>query len=217
MLSNWQNDGDTSKSDSSINRLVNQVLLHPSFKLSDLKGFSTRQENEIADKADSKSTLLTSFSEASIDIEVLSGDKNIPPAKFSVMGLLYRPLLSILCSAFADPLATKFHLSPYKMSHKSPTSGVEQCMYSELYDSDAFIEEQDQVQRATLPPDDPDCKQEKVIAAMMFWSDSMHLANFGMAKLWPIYMMMGNLSKYICALPSSRACMHIAYIPHLAD
>ena len=52
---------------------------------------------------------------------------------------------------------------------------------------------------------------------MMFWSNSMHLANFRTAKLWPIYMMMGNLSKYICALPSSRACMHVAYIPHLAD
>ena len=42
LLLNWQNDGDTSKSDSSINRLVNKVLLHPDFKLSDLKGFSTR-------------------------------------------------------------------------------------------------------------------------------------------------------------------------------
>ena len=124
------------------------------------------------------------------------------------MGLLYHPLLSILHSAFADPLATKFHLSPYKMFHKSPTtSGVEQHVYSKIYDSNAFIEEHDWVQRAALPPDDPDCKQEKVIATMMFWSDSTHLANFWMAKLWLIYMMMGNLSKYICALPSSGACM----------
>ena len=130
---------------------------------------------------------------------------------------IYIPLLSILHSAFADPLATKFHLSPYKMFHKSPTSGVEQRVYSEIYDSNAFIEEHDQVQHAALPPDDPNCKQEKVIAAMMFWSDLTHLANFGTAKLWPIYMMMGNLSKYIHALPSSGACMHVAYIPHLAD
>lgn len=103
------------------------------------------------------------------------------------------------------------------MFHKSPTSGVEQRVYSEMYDSDAFIEEHDRVQRATLPPDDPDCKREKVVAAMMFWSDSTHLANFGTAKLWPIYMMLGNLSKYVRALPSSGACMHVAYIPHLAD
>jgi hypothetical protein len=217
LLINWQNDGDTTKSDSSINKLVKEVLLHPDFHLSDLKGFSARRENDIADKADTKSTLLTSFSEASVDIEVPSGDKNVPSAKFSVTGLHYRSLLSILRSAFADPLATMFHLSPYKMFHKSPTSGAEQRIYSEMYDSDVFIEEHDRVQRAALPPDDPDCKRERVVAAMMFWSDSTHLANFGTAKLWPIYMMLGNLSKYIRALPSSGACMHVAYIPHLAD
>ena len=180
---NWQNDGDTTKSDGSINKLVNEVLLHPDFQFSDLKGFSAHRENEIADEADTKSTLLTSFSEASVDIEVPSGAKNVPSAKFSVTGLHYRPLLSILRSVFADPLAAKFHLSPYKMYHKSPTSGVEQRIYSEIYDSDAFVEEHDRVQHAALPPDDPDCKREKVIAAMMFWSDSTHLANFGTAKL----------------------------------
>ena len=189
----------------------------PTFQFLDLKGFSACQENDIADKADTKSTLLTSFSEASVDIEVPSGAKNVPSAKFSVTGLHYHPLLSILRSVFADPLAAKFHLSPYKMFHKSPTSGVEQHVYSEMYDSDAFIEEHDWVQHATLPPDDPDCKRIKVVAAMMFWSDSTHLANFGTAKLWPIYMMLGNLSKYVRVLPSSGACMHVAYIPHLAN
>lgn len=156
LLMNWQNDGDTTKSDGSINKLVNEVLLHPNFQLSDLKGFNVHRENGIADKADAKSTLLTSFSEASVDIEVPSGDKNVPSAKFSVTGLHYRPLLSILRSVFTDPLAAKFHLSPYKMFHKSPTSGVEQRLYSEMYDSNAFIKEHDRVQCATLPPDDLD-------------------------------------------------------------
>ena len=217
LLMNWQNDGDTTKSDGSINKLVKEVLLNPDFQLSDLKGFSARRENRIADKADAKSTLLTTFSEACVDIEVPSGNKNLPSSKFSVTGLHYRSLLSILLSAFADPLAAMFHLSPYKMFHKSPTSGVEQRVYSEMYDSDAFIEEHDLVQRAALPPDNPDCKRERVVAAMMFWSDSTHLTNFGMAKLWPIYMMLGNLSKYVRALPSSGACMHVAYIPCLDD
>ena len=37
----------------------------------------------------------------------------------------------------------------------------------------------------------------------MFWSDSTHLVNFGTAKLWPIYLLVGNLSKYICGQPNS--------------
>ncbi|KAJ3963332.1 hypothetical protein EV361DRAFT_222660 [Lentinula raphanica] len=49
----------------------------------------------------------------------------------------------------------------------------------------------------------------------MFWSDSTHLTSFGNASLWPIYMMFGNLSKYIRSRPNSGACQHIAYIPSL--
>ena len=73
------------------------------------------------------------------------------------------------------------------------------------------------MQRAPLPSNEQDCKREKVVAALMFWSDSTHLANFGTAKLWPIYLLFGNVSKYIRGQPSSGACQHVAYIPSLPD
>ncbi|TFK16394.1 hypothetical protein FA15DRAFT_745088, partial [Coprinopsis marcescibilis] len=120
--------------------------------------------------------------------------------------------------AFAHPLAADFHFSPYKLYHTPPNSPDKtEQVYCEVYDSDVFIKEHDQVQRAPNPPDNPDCKREKVVAAMMMWSDSTHLANFGTAKLWPIYMFMGNLSKYIRSLPNLDACQHVAYIPSLLD
>ena len=98
--------------------------------------------------------------------------------------------------------------------HQSPITGVEQRVYGELYNSDAFIKEHHRVQNCSRPPpDDPGCRLEKVIAALMFWSDSTHLTNFGTAKLWPIYLFFGNLSKYIRSRPSSGACNHLAYIP----
>ena len=56
-----------------------------------------------------------------------------------------------------------------------------------------------------------------MIAALMFWSNSTLLANFGTAKLWPIYLFFGNLSKYIHAEPSSQAYYYVAYIPSLPD
>ena len=52
-----------------------------------------------------------------------------------------------------------------------------------------------------------------VILALMIWSDSTHLASFGTASLWPIYLYFGNLSKYTRAKPSSFAAHHLAYIP----
>jgi hypothetical protein len=60
------------------------------------------------------------------------------------------------------------------------------------------------------------CKLDKVVAALMFWSDSTHLTNFGNAKLWPIYMLFENLSKYIRAKSNSGAEHHVAYIPSVS-
>jgi hypothetical protein len=78
-----------------------------------------------------------------------------------------------------------------------------------------LLDEHDKVQRA--PTGDPTCKREKVVAALMFWSDVTHLATFGTAKVWPIYLLFGNLSKYIRSQPNSGATRHLAYIPQLPD
>lgn len=142
--------------------------------------------------------------------------KGVPPRTFSVPGLLHRNLTGIIKAVFSSPLARHFHFSPFKLFHEV-SSDVEERIFSEVYNSDVFIEENDKVQGAPLPPDEPDCKREKVVAALMFWSDSTHLANFGTAKLWPIYLLFGNISKYIRGQPNSGACQHVAYIPSLPD
>jgi Plavaka transposase len=216
MLMNWKDSGASAKSDAEVNHLVKDVLLDPNFKLEDLQGFNVARENQRNDAAEKKSPFLDSFQMADINIEVPSGTRGVPSGTFSVPGLLYRKLTAIIQAAFSSPLAFHFHFSPFKLLHRSP-SGEEERVFSEVYNSDVFIEEHDNVQRAPLPPDEPDCKREKVVAALMFWSDSTHLANFGTAKLWPIYLLFGNVSKYIRGQPNSGACQHVAYIPSLPD
>jgi hypothetical protein len=216
MVMNWKDSGAPTKSDAEVNHLVKDVLLDPKFKLEDLLGFSVARENQQSDAAEKKSPFLDSFQTADIKIEVPSGVKDVPPGTFTVPGLLYRNLTAVIQAVFSSPLASNFHFSPFKLFHKSP-SGEEERVFSELYNSDVFIEEHDNVQRAPLPPNEPDCKREKVVAALMFWSDSTHLANFGIAKLWPIYLLFGNVSKYIRGQPNSGACQHVAYIPSLPD
>jgi len=218
MLMNWKDSGTSTKSDAEVNRLVKDVLLDPNFKLEDLLGFNVARENQRSDAAEKNSPFFDSFQTADINIEVPSGTKGVPPGTFAVPGLLYRKLTAVIQAAFSEssPLASHFHFSPFKLFHRSP-SGEEERVFSEVYDSDLFVKEHDNVQRAPLPPDQPDCKLEKVLAALMFWSDSTHLANFGTAKLWPIYLLFGNASKYIRGRPNSGACQHVAYIPSLPD
>ncbi|KAM6503112.1 hypothetical protein JOM56_000055, partial [Amanita muscaria] len=45
LLLDWQNDGDNLKSDRSLNKLVENVLLNPHFRPADLIGFNTQWEN----------------------------------------------------------------------------------------------------------------------------------------------------------------------------
>jgi hypothetical protein len=134
---------------------------------------------------------------------------------FSIPGLHYRPITTLIKQAFENPLSSKFHFTPFKLFRSLPNSEHSERLYSEIYNSDAFLDEHDKVQRA--PTDDPTCKREKLVAALMFWSDATHLATFGTAKVWPIYMVFGNLSKYIRGQPNSGAMMHLAYIPPLPD
>jgi hypothetical protein len=211
----WLNTGSKSKSEGEAQRLVDEVLQAEDFNPSDLRGLNVRRENRLLDLSEKTLPLLDNFKKASISIEVPSGDKNVKPTKFTIPGLRYRTLTSVIRSAFQHPLAHHYHLSPFKLFHKPLESDR---VYSEVYNSDAFIEEHDRIQRhGELPPNDPHCKREKVIAALMFWSDATLLAQFGTMKLWPIYLMLGNLSKYIRAKMDSGACHHVAYIPSVCD
>ncbi|KAL0564603.1 hypothetical protein V5O48_017441, partial [Marasmius crinis-equi] len=222
LVMTWQNSGGSRKSQSETTRLVNEFLLHPEFRLADLVGgFNAHTEDRKADEAMANASkageLLSQFKKADVTINVPSGQKNVPPQPFNVPGLYYQDLLSTIQTAFTEPLGRKFHFSPFRLFHQLPDSEDVERVYSELYNSDDFIEEHDRVQRLPLAPEDHGCKLERVVAGLMFWSDSTHLANFGTAKLWPIYMMFGNLSKYVRSSPTSGACHHVAYIPSLPD
>ena len=136
---------------------------------------------------------------ADIDVEVPSEIKGVPPRPFTVPGLYYHKIVTLIKKAFDSQISEQFHLTPFKLfrTQALPTGEDSEYehMYSEIYNSDVFLDEHDRAQ--CVPTDNPSCKWEKVVAGLMFWSDAMHLAAFGTAKLWPIYMLFSNLSKYI--------------------
>jgi hypothetical protein len=215
-LMRWMNTGSNVKSEGEVNRLVDDVLNAPDFCAEDLQNFNAHRENRHLDAADKANPLEDGFQVTSISIEVPTGQPGDPlaPRTYLVPGFRYCKLLNVIKAAFQDPLSRQFHFTPFSLMHRSLATSEEQRVYGELYNSDEFINEHKRVQnRSPPPPDDPGCKLEKIIAALMFWSDSTHLTSFGTAKLWPIYLFFGNLSKYIRSRPSSGACHHLAYIP----
>lgn len=105
-----------------------------------------------------------------------------------------------------DPTVETYHWMPYEEYWQARDSALPERIYSELYNSDAFIQESSQLQQAAG-------SEECVIMGIMVWSDGTHLANFGNASLWPIYIYFGNQSKYYRSQTAAFAAHHLAYIP----
>jgi len=210
LLLNWQNSGSSVKSNDKLNHLIKEVLSHPEFKLHELLMFNVMHRNWKADAAKEQCQFLCGFRHANIVIEVPSGSKHIAPCLFSIPGLCYCKITTLIQESFESPISSKFHLSPFKLYWKHADREIDEHIYSEVYNSNIFLDVHTKVQHTET--DNPNCKHEKVVAILIFWSDATHLATFGTAKMWPIYMLFGNLSKYIRCWPNSGATKHLAYI-----
>ncbi|KAJ3813956.1 hypothetical protein F5876DRAFT_73351 [Lentinula aff. lateritia] len=198
LLAGWQNNGNLTKSNNKMDGLAH-ILQWPDFQVKELEGYNVQAANEKITKADQDwgcNQFKDSFIETAVEIEVPS----------------------VIRAAFADQLASQFYFVPFKLFQEIDSDDgktISQHVQTGLYNLDVFLEEHKNL--CCAPTDDKNCKQEKVVAALMCWSDAMQLANFGTAKLWPIYMLFGNLSKYVCASPNSGAVHHLTYIPTIPD
>ena len=74
---------------------------------------------------------------------------------------------------------------------------------------DMFIQAHRELQDS---PGELGCDLQRVVLGLMFASDGTQLTSFGTAKLWPVYLMVGNESKDRRAKPSCHAFEHVAYL-----
>lgn len=131
----------------------------------------------------------------------------------AVPGFHHRPIMSVLKHVLTSPESKNFHYEPYDHWWSRPGSDDPPVrVHGESYTSASWIEEHRNVQELVLPPEETD-DLPRAIAALMFWSDATHVAQFGQASVWPIYMAFGNQSKYERSKPGSHALHHLAYMP----
>ena len=228
LLMSWFYDGSSIKSYAEIDRLVHNVIQHEDFKASDFdNSFSTARKAERMDKnRESKAASKTSDTSLPFSPEDgwIKGSVSIPlpcdgfkfdseehAPKFVIDGIWYRRPLEVIKVAFSEHAAEHFHTTPFKEYWKPSESEPEERIYSETFTADVFNEEYDLLQNAQRTG--PNSHLEAFVAGIIFYSDSTHLANFGNASLWPLYMYIGNQSKYVRAKPGEFAAHHIAYIP----
>ncbi|KJA20606.1 hypothetical protein HYPSUDRAFT_141916, partial [Hypholoma sublateritium FD-334 SS-4] len=228
-LMNWMWTGSAMKSICEMKNLVD-FLKSDKFKKEDLENFDIRTETAKFDKyldGSSSSNCKQNTPKASTpkdgwhesEVRILVPDlkphkkEDIPT--FTVPGVLHRSIVEIIKATFSDPASRFFHYTPFKSFWQSRIEDSEpqtQRIYDELYTCDAMLDAHEELQRQ---PSEPGCTLERAVAGMMLWSDSTHLANFGTAAIWPIYLFFGNQSKYVRGKPKAGACHHLAYLPKL--
>ena len=189
-------------------------------------GFEVTKENERMDKYTEKD-IADAPSPFSFDDTWIKGstDLALPCDGFTFgtesdaptfrVEFYHRKITEVVQAALAEPAAEKFHISPFKAYWKSSPDAPEERIYSEIYTGDVWNTEHEKVQGDAEKG--PNAHLEAFIIGLLIWSDSTSLAQFGDAQLWPIYLYLGNQSKYDRLRPTSFSSHHLAYISKVSS
>lgn len=217
-LMSWMLSGSNQKSVGEVTCLADTVITTDDFCPADLMAFNASTKLKYFDNSENEMDPENPFCkdgwlESSVTISMSTYNKN--PAgngqDFAIPGFFHYNLTAVVHVAFTHLSSKLFHFTPFKWIWRCPSCGIKQQIYNKLYTSDTWIQAHDDIQKQCHSNG---CKLEWVVAAMMFSSDSTHLAQFGHASAWPVYLSFGNLSKYICAWPITSGAFHLmAFIP----
>ena len=208
LLMSWFYNGSSVKSFVDIDKLIHDVIRHEDFKASDFSAtFSTAHKAEWMDKQQSTKCSTKVDNDNTLPLRPedgwIMGSVSIPvPCDgvcfrseadarwFIIDKVWYRRPLEVIKMAYTEPAAKKFHTIPFREYWKPSKDEPEERLYSETFLANVFNKDYDTLQ--TRPQDGPNKDLEPFIAVLIFYSDRTHLANFGTASLYPMYMYIGN-------------------------
>ncbi|KAH9903884.1 uncharacterized protein BXZ73DRAFT_111380 [Epithele typhae] len=165
---------------------------------------------------------------------LVHGNSEANAPQMVVDGIWYRTLCDLIRMGAQAASARSAHWIPFELYWQPPHSPEQVSpqdadssigtdtpslpstrLYSEVYNSQALLDADAELQSQPRHPADSDSDVEYAVAPLMLYSDSTHLTNFGTASLWPLYVWFSWLSKYERGKPSAFAAHHLAYIPSL--
>ncbi|KAG6808398.1 hypothetical protein H0H92_004278 [Tricholoma furcatifolium] len=226
-LMNWFYQS-TTKTLADLDNLVHDVILQPDFSIHDLEGFSASRESKRLEKdtmphshshstsTDNELPYSTTDNWRTTVIEVplplvRMRHRNEQAAPKLSVPVIHRDILEVVESLLKDFSFQNHHLRGFKQFWRPSPDKPKQRVYSEVYNTDIFLGMEEGL------PSIEGCNLEKIVVPLLIYSDSTHLANFGTASLWPIYLWTGCLSKYTRIKPSSFATHHLAYLPSIPE
>ena len=220
LLGEWYWCHGSQKSHKSFQGLLD-IIQNPSFSPTDVQSTNWSRVNRLLGVNDWDEAEWidddAGWHQSSIKIQVPFSRRTARPGvyNYTVANFYHRSLATVIRNKLSNRQdISQFHYEPYELIWHPPHLDEGVQLQGELYTSPAFNEAHQGLQAA---PGEPGCDLPRVIVALMFWSDSTRLSNFGHAKLWPLYMFFGNESQYRCSMPSQNLCEHIAYFEEVCN
>jgi hypothetical protein len=223
LMGEWYWNGGERKSHASFEQLI-KIVGHPDFRPEDVAGNNWRlldaqlsgergeSSNKEDDWEDERVSRPEGWIKTPIRLKVPFHKKMKQPGQkeFDAGILHHRKLMSVVRERITRPsMHPHLHFEPYELFWQ-PNAATEPIrVHGELYTSEAFIEAHSQLQEQAP---EPGCNLSRVVLGLMFASDSTQLTSFSTAKLWPVYLTIGNESKDRRSKPSCQAFEHIAYL-----
>jgi hypothetical protein len=133
--------------------------------------------------------------------------------EFEVGEVFHHDIIDVITSVYQSDAVQSFDHIPFKEFWKLTEDGPPERLYGEIFSSDVMLGADEDICKSCAPNDSDESVLEVITVPLLLYSDSTHLANFGTASCWPVYMFFGSQSKYTRAMPTSSACHHIAYMP----
>jgi hypothetical protein len=227
LLGEWYWNDGVKKSQTSFKNLI-KIVGHPTFRPEDVARtnwgrINARLGGDIRDDS-SKGEKIEVGEDGWVD-EQVDGDWIETPIKIKVpfhkralhpgqeefeAGKLYhRKLVSVIREKILRSSSyPHLHLEPYELYWQPNEAPNPVRVHGELYSSRAFVEAHHDIQDL---PGEPGCELPRVVVGLMFASDGTQLTAFSDAKLWPVYLAVGNESKDRRSKPTCQAFEHIAY------
>jgi len=214
--------GSDTKSEEHANKIAKEME-DSRFLLREMQGFSAQRENKQLDNYLHDEAhpfhAQDSWHETTVNIRLpiegrrFSSEDDAPT--LMIPNLFHRHITNIIKSVCTSEKACSFHFSPYTMHWTPDPNNLHKSerVYGETYLSDAMIRTQAEVDSLPWPEGDT---TQCVALGIMLALDLSQLTNFGMASVWPVYLMFANQSKQEWVKPSCHAVHHLAYIPSVS-
>jgi hypothetical protein len=213
-----------------LDSLIKDVILQPDFSVEHLHGFKAAQELKLLDSGSNDSISPSSLtfpieSPDSLPFNPMDGWKEsvvkIPLScsghKFAseshmptiaVSGIWHCDLVALIKEVYEGPQFYNVHLKGFTQMWKPLENEPPESVHWEAYTSDVWLNLEAQL-RASIPlskEGDEDIKN--LVVLIQVYSDSAHLADFGTASVWPIYVFIVSVLKYIRSKPDMASALH---------